>query len=395
MEARRFGRSGRALIFAFAALSISCERFCSHVLVYDIGPNTTDGTAASPNDATAGLTLRVDGSADWLYAVTLNAGVYRSVAKEFNGAWVQLPNSPRRAYSLAVDALDVRHVLVGERDGDNGDPSTNHSGVWESLDGGNTWQNYFDPRSLQPSCDSQAVESVAISRTGTLVAATTCGVAICPKGGSWTYAQLPSGFPDGRVTAVAASASKVWARDASYHLVVADSSAQVFTALPAPPPVQAGATDDRSYVLTSSGVVVRTNATSANAAFGWDNELSGLVSGTGTFPFVAGFAGANGANVDVAVHNGGWPTETLSDMAFDYNDPSHIAASSPFTGVFVSLGKGWLNPSSYLPRPTAPVVSVGISGLRVYVGSLGRGVLMLDGIDKAPRIRRWQKLLWR
>src|SRR5262249_3867836 len=65
---------------------------------YDINPDTKDGTPAS-NAAFAspsGLTLRVDGRADQLYAVTLNAGVYRASTNAFSGAWVQLNASPPR-----------------------------------------------------------------------------------------------------------------------------------------------------------------------------------------------------------------------------------------------------------------------------------------------------------
>ena len=69
-------------------------------------------------------------------------------------------------------------------------------------------------------------------------------------------------------------------------------------------------------------------------------------------------------------------------MSFDYDDPTHVAAASPFTGVFVKLGGSWLNPDQALPRPRTPVVSVRLTGRRLYVGTLGRGLLMLDQIDR-------------
>ncbi len=803
-----------ALLAAIGALS-SCDS-CRGVLVYDVNPDTATGSPLPPGeDTTAGLTLRVDGTANILYAVTLNAGVYRSVPGLFDGGWVQLNASPPRAYSIAVDRSDPRHLIVGERDGDNADPASNTSGVWESADAGDGWPEHFDPRSLQPQCGSQAIPSVAISSTGTLVAATNCGIAVRPKGGSWTFAQLLPGFPSGRVTAVAASETRLWARDGDYNLVVSDASGATF--VPATqkvrPAVQAGATgdtgtlaaldslvvmvglgattadgqqnytrlviydaardawidqpridylvhdpsgdytsraalngngnfaigrrfakayaagkpsprrwaqelfvsnaqevfhatsrnpdgtfqfervvgtpssdggsflpdwagsvhrdlwdfhlapDDRSawvtadgglfetlrdgsgwhtryhalnthhvqslyvphdeihaayatqdndawiresagtswvtpggtgdanfiagdrgnatavvivrdvtnavlagfgpplptshmkyvygivlnndrtflqsptafqviqtrkgepfdkaldavmltklpfvwmdaagaahpivsngqpfalvrnrdfeahpsvndgqgagwelaadnlpenpvgfrvagtkggpgahtapvyfllaapggrpaifrstggsnatwtrvngqpadivgsakfrngpfyvnpydadvvYVLSATGVFVSTNATSPNATFDRDAALSALVSGNSLYGFLAEVQGGNGTNVDRAVQNGGWPTETLSDMSFDYDDPTHVAAASPFTGVFVKLGASWLNPGQALPRPLSPVVGVQLMGRRLYVATLGRGVLMLDQIDQGP-----------
>jgi hypothetical protein len=140
---------------------------------------------------------------------------------------------------------------------------------------------------------------------------------------------------------------------------------------------------DVVYVLTSTGVVVSRNATSTNAVFQPDSALSNFLSANGTYSFKAGYPGADSTNVDAAIHNGGWPTETLSDMAFDQGDPSHVAASSPFTGVFANLGKGWLNLGQYLPKPLSPAVSVDIVDQRVYVGLMGRGVLRLDNIGAA------------
>jgi hypothetical protein len=71
-------------------------------------------------------------------------------------------------------------------------------------------------------------------------------------------------------------------------------------------------------------------------------------------------------------------------MAFDHENPTHVAAGSAFTGVFANLGDGkWLNLGKYLPKPLTPVVSVGIAGSEVYVGTLGRGVLKLTQIWKA------------
>ena len=808
------------------ALVMTSCRSCTGVQVYDINPDTPNGQPLSAAEvSTSGLTLRVDGNAGWLYAVTLNAGVYRSLRGLYDGGWVQLNNSPSKAYSLAVDRNDVRHVVVGERDGDNANPNSNTSGVWESVDGGNTWDNYFDPRSLNSSCTSQAVPSVAISINGTAVAATSCGVAFHPKGGQWAYARLPSGFPSGAVTAVVASETRVWARDAQYNLIVSDNNAQTFAfaTQKSHGSVQVGATgDDHSlaafdslavmiclgatvnngtqnltqllmydaerdawidqttikysamdatgnlvtqtaqngngnfsigrrfvktyvigkgsqwgndrqlfvsnaqevfratsrnndgtfnfervagtgssnggsiianwsgtlhrdlwdfhlapdgtaawvasdggvaetllngngwhtrshslniqhvesmfvseqggraayvtqdndgwirskpgsnwstlgglgdgnyvvgdrgnpnsallvrdvgtavltgfnaklptskqnavygitlnndktflqtpnafkfiqtrkgeqfpnpldavmltklpfgwkdtggtlhsiiengqpfalirnqnfeanpdvnvgqgsgwvmaadnlppnpigfwvtssktgpgghsapiyyllassggtpilyiskgpsqgtvwaqvsnqptnivaqslqyrngpvfvnpydadvvYVLTTTGVVFTTNATSATPMFTTDTVLSSLLTANGTYSFASGFPGGNSTNVDQAFHNGGWPTETLSDMAFDYDDPSHLAAASPFTGAFANIGNGWLDLGQSLPKPLSPVVSVAISGTTLTVSTMGRGILVLERIDKAKTFVRSSKV---
>jgi hypothetical protein len=144
---------------------------------------------------------------------------------------------------------------------------------------------------------------------------------------------------------------------------------------------------DVVYILTASGVFASVNATSSNATFQKDVDLSSLVSGNGTYPFIAGFPGGNATNVDQAIHNGGSPTETLSDMSFDHDDPSHVAAASPFTGAFANLGTGWLDLGQYLPKPLSPVISVHLLGRRLWVGTLGRGVLMLDKIDEATEKR--------
>lgn len=251
--------------FCLLSLAVVLSRVfssCSScgVLVYDLNPDTPNGqTTGLDASSTAGLTLRVDGRADYLYAVSLNAGVYRSIPGLYNAGWVQLNASPPHAYSLAVDPNDVHHIAVGERDGDNADPRTNKSGVWESQDGGNTWGDYFDPRSLNGTCGSQAIPSVTISTNGTIVAATNCGIAFHPKGGAWAYAQLPQGFPADRVTAVAASPTKVWARDGQYNLVVSDVNAAVFTLAtqhPHPAAQVAATGDDGSLAVFDSLAVM-------------------------------------------------------------------------------------------------------------------------------------------
>ncbi|MCC6677005.1 MAG: hypothetical protein IT436_07665 [Phycisphaerales bacterium] len=290
-----------SVVSAVGILSVLLS--CSGVQVYDLNPNTPDGeTKGLSSASTAGLTLRVDGRPDYLYAVTLNAGVYRSIPAAFGGAWVQLNASPPGAYSLAVDPRDVRHIVVGERDGDRADPAANTAGAWESLDGGNTWGGYLDPRSLDPQCVSQAVPSVAITSNGTLVAATDCGIAFRPIGGQWGLAQLPSGFPADRITAVAASRSRVWARDGQYNLVVSDSGAAVFanaTSQPRPAAQIAATGDSASLaafdtlaVMVCRGDTVNSGAQNLTRLIMYDaatdawidqGSVAGAVNGNGNF----------------------------------------------------------------------------------------------------------------
>src|SRR5215467_10392519 len=93
---------------------------CKGPLVYDASPETQPGTSPSI-PSTSGVTVGLAGSNAFLYAVTANAGVWRSQASsEFasSSSWLQLPNSPPRAFSISVDPNDAEHLAVGERDGD-------------------------------------------------------------------------------------------------------------------------------------------------------------------------------------------------------------------------------------------------------------------------------------
>src|SRR5881409_1799169 len=156
----------RLLILASTLLA------AASAMAYDIGPNTPNGTIDLTDFDTAGQPIALAGSTSTLYLATLNAGVWKSVS---NGPWVQLPNSPSRAYSIAVDPNDATHLAVGERDGDAVDIHLNGAGLWESRDAGNTWSYTFDPLSLT-GCSSQAIPSLAFSRNSTLFIAGPCGI---------------------------------------------------------------------------------------------------------------------------------------------------------------------------------------------------------------------------
>jgi hypothetical protein len=189
-----------------------------------ISPDTPfNGPTAATS--TAGLTISLAGDSSTLYAISLNNGVYKSIG---GSLWTKLANSPRYAYSIAIDPNNHDHIAVGERGGDAIDHHQDHAGLWESDDAGMTWHYSFDPLS-QPGCTSGAIPSVAFSKTSALFVATTCGIAHRPPKSfllwllhQWvfTYDGSPSGI--GVVTAVVTSDNKVWARTASQLLVSTD-----------------------------------------------------------------------------------------------------------------------------------------------------------------------------
>jgi hypothetical protein len=174
--------------------------------------------------STAGATLALAGDDSSLYAVSVNAGVWKCVS---NGWWFQLPNSPARAYCLAVDPNNPNHVVVGQRLDDV--TTVQDPGIWESNDAGYTWS------SVALSCFSQAIPAVAFSNTSTLFVATSCGVARRGTGDSTlTFDATTPGL--GQITALAVSESKVWARTANALAVSTDDGVN-WTAIPIQPPV--------------------------------------------------------------------------------------------------------------------------------------------------------------
>lgn len=190
----------------------------------DPSPDLPNGKPQPFRASTAGLTLAVVGDENVRYSVSLNAGVWKSVN---NGSWRQLPNSPPLAYSIAIDPNNANHLVVGERDGDSVDISLNRSGIWESLDGGNTWSYELNPRTLS-GCFSQAVPSVAFDSRSNIYAGTACGVAKKPSGGS-TFQTLPGTTGRGLITSVTtvdvAGQPWVWGRTVNDFFVSRDAGA--------------------------------------------------------------------------------------------------------------------------------------------------------------------------
>ncbi len=181
----------------------------SKPVVQDVSPDTPNGTV-TPGPSTAGLTVNLAGDSASLYAVSLDAGIWKSLA---GGPWVRLANSPRYAYTIAVDPNNTFHLAVGERGGDAVDPHKDGAGLWESLDAGGTWAYTFDPLSVV-GCTSEAIPAVAFSSASTLFIGTSCGIGRKPaNSASFDFKSGPNGI--GLVTAIAASDNKVWARTQS------------------------------------------------------------------------------------------------------------------------------------------------------------------------------------
>lgn len=148
---------------------------CKHTLfAQDISPNLVNGNVQYNAD-TAGLTLALAGDDSVLYAVSLDAGVWKSLK---GGPWVSLPGSPRWATSIAIDPLNSDHLIVGERNGDAQPEAVNRAGLWESFDAGASWKLIYHPF-RQPGCrnaGSQAIPAVMFSPVGTIFIATACGI---------------------------------------------------------------------------------------------------------------------------------------------------------------------------------------------------------------------------
>jgi hypothetical protein len=252
-----------ALGLLLAAMSPSaCGNSTLPLVGVDISPDQANGVPADNGASTSGLIHSLAGDEKTLYAVSLNAGVWRSVG---GAPWVQLPNSPPRAYAIAIDPNNVQHIAVGERDGDATDPSKNSSGIRESHDSGDTFGEYFDPLTHGGCQGSQAIPSLTFTHQGSvLVAATACGVAVktpakpC-NGQPWCFPSTPIG--SSLVTAVVASDTKVWARDAQGILIVSTDNGQTWnlatqqplpvgTAFPSRgDPFSLAATDDYAFMV--------------------------------------------------------------------------------------------------------------------------------------------------
>jgi hypothetical protein len=200
------------------------------------GPLTYDASPDAPNggppcsQCTAGVTVGLAGNNAQLFAVSADAGVWRS-SNSSEGAltaseWYQLPAGPPRAFSIAVDPNNSSHLAVGQRDGDQ--IANNDSGVRESFDAGETWPNYFDPSATPLNCQAQGISSVAFSRRSTLFFSTACGIGVRQTSqATASYPALPTGTT--AISAVTASETKLWARTADGTVLVSTTEGASWT----------------------------------------------------------------------------------------------------------------------------------------------------------------------
>jgi hypothetical protein len=242
-----------AVLFVFVALT-------SHLgaaIVDDVGPTTANGTSGTYGDSgTAGVTRYLVGSLSALYAVSMNAGVWKSVK---GAPWVQLSNSPPRAYSIATDPQNLSHLAVGERDGDAVPKYQNVSGVWETFDAGANWTKIMDPIT-NAWCASQAIPAIAFAPNSTLVVAGPCGIAVRQPGSAiFSWPTLPVGIDSISITALSVSRTKIWARTAT-RLVISPDNGMNWSLIP-PVPSELGvslsgtAGDDTTSLAAFDGMV--------------------------------------------------------------------------------------------------------------------------------------------
>jgi len=209
---KRLGRLGRCAGFAADLLAVTIAFGCSQPTLIDISPN-----APTSGWSSAGLTYALAGNDAALYAVSLNAGIWKSNSVNGQRKWSQLQNSPPNAISIAMDPNNASHLVVGERNGDASNQLFNVSGVWESFDGGDHWAYAYNPFSIP--CASQAVPSVAFSRISTLFISTACGIGRRTSSAKqFDFHETPSGIS--LVTAIVPSQHKIWARTAEGILLV-------------------------------------------------------------------------------------------------------------------------------------------------------------------------------
>jgi hypothetical protein len=95
--------------------------------VEDQSPEWAD-SVQTQRDSIAGYMVGLAGDGNMLYAVSPDAGLWKSVG---GASFAQLSGSPRYAMTVAVDPKNVNHLFVGERNGDGRDVRFNQAGLWE------------------------------------------------------------------------------------------------------------------------------------------------------------------------------------------------------------------------------------------------------------------------
>jgi hypothetical protein len=199
----------------------------------DASPEQSGGTVADAS--IGGRATAVAGTAERMYALSPNAGVWRS---DNRAPFVQLFGSPRYGAVIAVDPKDTNHLVVGERNGDASPQFLSQTGVWESTDAGGLWTYVYNPRALSGCANDAAVSSVLFSRDGSIFVATPCGV-VRRKSGAKQFSAVS--LPQVAFTALAVSdrfngTKRVWARTPT-AFYVSNTDGDTWTSIPSPPPV--------------------------------------------------------------------------------------------------------------------------------------------------------------
>jgi hypothetical protein len=214
---------------------------CVRPSLQDISPDLPAGTIKA-DPSPSGLTVSLAGNSKYLYAVSLNAGIWRRTST--NQQWQQLLNSPRRAYSIAVDPENPIHLVTGEREDSTLPASSATSGIWESFNAGDTWQYVLNPLSL--GCPSQAISSVVFSSGRSLFAGTTCGVVRrVYKSTNFTLVAAQGTV----ASALAATPSRIWARNVN-QLLFSNDAGNTWQTIAIP---DAYIAQDQPYSLAASG----------------------------------------------------------------------------------------------------------------------------------------------
>jgi hypothetical protein len=239
--------------------------------INDISPDAAKIKFVAGTNA-SGLTQQLAGTAFTLYAVTLDAGVARSIN---GGAWIRLTNSPRYAYSIAVDPKDNTHVVVGERAGDVAGIPNGGGGVWESMDAGATWKQL--PTS--PDCTPQEVPAVAFSPASSILIGTDCGVGWRKAGSTSPFSFAAETSNGDVIRALTVSETKVWARN-QQDLFVSTTDGQTFSTKSIPATYTFPRTGDLNSLAAFDGaaymtccLVTQTGCDSLDTAGNWNQML--------------------------------------------------------------------------------------------------------------------------
>jgi hypothetical protein len=162
----------------------------------DVGPNDADGSRSNYSHSSTGLTYQLAGDQNTMYAVSLNAGIWR---RNKGDQWRQLNQSSPLTTVLAIDPSNPAHLVSGDRDNNASESDgtlfdLSLSGIWESSNSGDTWQLAYSPltwlsnpatqNSYCKNTSSQVVSTIAFTPVSTILAGTSCGIARKKAGAS-------------------------------------------------------------------------------------------------------------------------------------------------------------------------------------------------------------------